>query len=226
MVAAALNPNPDVMAMLLNEGADPNEQDGYGYTPLVWWFQHAWHIQEQTYLMVTSNLLKAGANPNALPYHPLDTAASGCEYPEVIKTLLQAGADLHETNNANRMTPLMWAATNNRNPAVLAMLMEAGLRIDERDNRGRTPLMHAAGWNRNPAVVQFLLEAGAEIDDRDSKGQTPLMIAARCNRNPEVAAVLIREGANVNLKSDEEKNAADYASENKAFRGTTLFDTL
>jgi ankyrin repeat protein len=221
MVAAACNPNSEVMATLLKAGADPNEQDGYGYTPLVWWFQNCkgyfdYFLDEKQQLAVVARLLKAGANPNALPYHPLGAAASGCEYPEVIQTLLQAGANLHETNNDNRMTPLMWAATNNRNPAILATLIEAGLQIDERDNRGWTPLMCAAGWNGNPEIVKFLLEAGGEIDDRDSKGQTPLMLAARYNRNPQVITVLLKAGADVKLKSGEGKSALEYANENRA----------
>ena len=76
IVMAALNPDPEVLAVLIRAGADPNQRDGYGQPPLISWFRWAreardGRVSEEAHLRVVSNLLKVGAKPvnsNWAPY--------------------------------------------------------------------------------------------------------------------------------------------------------------
>ena len=82
--------------------------------------------------------------------------------------------------------------------------------------------MWAAQDNTNPEVVRVLLEAGTDANIKDNKGSTALMLAAKWNSDG-VVNTLLDSGADIAIKDDEEKQAADYAQENKKLQST---DTL
>ena len=70
---------------------------------------------------------------------PLITAASFNTDPEVITTLLKAGADLEARDSSPYgMTALMGAAYTNRNPEVIITLLKAGADARAKDKGGRT----------------------------------------------------------------------------------------
>ena len=71
-------------------------------------------------------MLAAGNNPN----------------PEVLKALLEAGADVN-AKNKDGVTPLMPAAGSNPNPEVLKALLEAGADAKAKNNEGKTALDYA-----------------------------------------------------------------------------------
>jgi ankyrin repeat protein len=99
-------------------------------------------------------------------------AAGFNENPEVITTLLKAGADLMARDTKFGMTPLMLAAAGNQNPEVITTLLKAGADINARDKAGQTPLMVAAYKNENPDVIMTLLKAGADAKVKDGTRKT------------------------------------------------------
>jgi ankyrin repeat protein len=62
--------------------------------------------------------------------------------PEVITTLLRAGADLNAQDN-DGYTPLMKAASRNKNPVVIMTLLRAGADAKVKNNKGYTALDYA-----------------------------------------------------------------------------------
>jgi hypothetical protein len=80
--------------------------------------------------------------------------------PELVKTLLDAGADVNAKDGRN-MTPLMFAvAKNHQDPAVIRMLIDRGADLTVQSNVGET----AADWARKvgaPAGVEILKVAKA-----------------------------------------------------------------
>ena len=78
--------------------------------------------------------------------------------------------------------PLVAAAWNNPNPAVIETLLDWGAEIDAKDGGGRTPLHAAVQGNDNPAVMLALLQRGADASERNSDGETPLDLARRLGK--------------------------------------------
>ena len=91
--------------------------------------------------------LSKGVDPNekfmdretALHY-----AASYSDDPEVVRVLINAGADLYArtVGGVGGATPLHWAVWNNTSPSVVAVvqvLLDAGADIAARDNFGDSP---------------------------------------------------------------------------------------
>ncbi len=145
------------------------------------------------------DLLHQGADPN-IPDRNGDTAllyASRFDRLEMVRALLQAGADVNRRNPCG-LTPLMVAP----GAAVATALLKAGACVDiatpsepADEDAGRTALMIAARRGRT-AVVQVLLTYGADLHRRDSQGRNALMHAAEAGQN-ETAQWLAQVGAEV-----------------------------
>jgi ankyrin repeat protein len=71
-------------------------------------------------------------------------AAANNRNPEVVTTLVRAGANLDARNNIG-MTPLMAAAGLNKNPEVVVTLLKAGSDAKVKDRAGATALTYAQG---------------------------------------------------------------------------------
>ncbi len=130
-----------------------------------------------TVAAVTSRL-SSGADVNAQDqcgYTPLHFAAAFNSDPAVVKTLLNAGANLQAADHEWGATPLHWGAWSSKNPSVITALLDNGADPNAQDKGGGTPLHAAAFNNSNPAIVNVLLDAGAKTDIRDKESdKTPL----------------------------------------------------
>jgi len=108
---------------------------------------------------------------------------------EVVKSLLEAGAEVDSKDSHYRRTLLSWAAEEGHSEVVKSLL-EAKAEVDAKDNRyGRTPLSWAA-MNGHSEVVKSLLEAQAEVDAKDEYGRTPLSWAAMDGHSEVVKSLL------------------------------------
>lgn len=102
---------------------------------------------------------------------------------EIVRLLLDAGADLDLRDRRNGWTPLL-LAIHWRNRAAAAVLIEAGADVDRRNRSGATPLFLAAGYGMD-GVVRLLLEHGAD-PRAEVRGANALWAAAGGSaiRNP------------------------------------------
>ncbi len=159
LMAAARNPNPEVVKVLLEKKANIYARSTRG---------------GMTALMVAARnpnpevvkvLLADGAYANAKDddgWTALLYAANG-NNPEVMKVLVEDGADINVKDYAFGQTALMLAVQENSDPEVVKMLLKNGADINARDNAlGKTALMYAAQENSNPEVVKVLLAGGAD----------------------------------------------------------------
>ena len=188
--------NPQVIALLLDRGADINATNRRGFSAL-----HR-AIAFNPNLEAASLLLDRGAELNferGEIWNPLHLAVTGnlnrdiiqflldrgatfdsdeimryaavSWYPEVVERFLAMGADIEAEDEEGRR-PLHFAAFHNTDPKIIGALIDNGAELDARDSAGRTPL-HRAMWNKNPLVATRLIEAGADMDLVDSEGRTP-----------------------------------------------------
>lgn len=114
-------------------GANANERDEEGFTPLM-------------FASIVRELIREGAEVNAADmwgFTPLVYAAGDNMDTGVITLLLRHGADVRPADLFGN-TALMYAAMNNRNPDVIRRLVRAGSDVNARNLDGYTALELAA----------------------------------------------------------------------------------
>jgi ankyrin repeat protein len=95
-------------------------------------------------------------------------------YPDVVQSLLGAGADAIGLKDSSGVNLLHWAAITDR-PALIPVLAAVHVPINDMDDNGFTPLMYAATIDfGDDAVLKALLKAGADKTIRNYEGRTPL----------------------------------------------------
>jgi ankyrin repeat protein len=145
------------VAFLLKKGANPNQLDAAGYSPLAWAIgRGAKGYNYGTQVQLLEMLLKAGAMPNLKPtspdgWPPLAKAAELGET-EMVQLLLNAGADVNATNYIGQS-----ALHLARNSEVARLLLDAGA---DRTLRARGELPDESALRRGKFdVLNFLTNA-------------------------------------------------------------------
>lgn len=116
----------------------------------------------------------------------LHLAAAGHRV-ELVRLLLDSGANPNSTKNHRESSPLHYAADGFINgPAwdairqvqTIQCLLDAGARINAQDKNGATPL-HRAVRTRCAAAVKCLLERGSDATLKNNSGSTPFHLAVQ-----------------------------------------------
>jgi ankyrin repeat protein len=121
-------------------------------------------------------------------------------YPAIVSTLLDAGADIEADEiNCYGGKPLHWASEHA--PAAVQVLLARGANVNSRNQKadsefyGMTPLiMNATQKDDCAEVTEILLGAGADIAAADAAGKTALDYAQQRGL-PRIQEVLRRHGA-------------------------------
>lgn len=141
-------------------------------------------------------LLKHNADPyksNKSGKTPISLASNGI-YPELLKTMMDAGVDINARNAKNNNTPLIDACQAGE-LAPAQSLLAAGADANLLNKEGQTALLIVCnkGWSE---IAELLLANGANPNIADNEGRAPLSIAAD-NRNYELVKLLIERGAEI-----------------------------
>ncbi len=253
-IATITNMSPAILQRFVTYKADINERNKKGVTPLALAVENNWaehisfyanldadiHAEDMEGNTPLSLALQAGLETTKLLVSkknigtrdsfgntPLHVAISHAVDPEVIRFLLDCGADVN-ARNRNGDTPLYIAVnTNNRtagemllsrgadvftnntenySPLKLAMIKGGEVQdwiftsdvIKARDGIGNTPLHYAAEWKLDSAV-QALIEKSADINAQNSTGESPLFSAVKAD-SPSTIYLLIAKGADQNIR--------------------------
>jgi ankyrin repeat protein len=113
---------------------------------------------------------------------PLMMAAESNSDPEVITALINAGADVNETNLSGR-TPLLLAIDSNPNPEVIITLINAGANVNAKNAAGKTALFLATENNSAQEVITALIKEGASLYIDDDSDIIEIGIARRNSIN-------------------------------------------
>jgi len=136
MLYSAISQDTDILQALLDIGLGINSANKAGYTPLM--FASAYNKPE-----IVKFVISKGADTSAKAYvqglNALHIASLFNPKPDVVNTLLDAGMDI-EAKTDNNYTPLLLAATDNRNLEVVGRLADLGVNKEVHDIKGITAL--------------------------------------------------------------------------------------
>jgi uncharacterized protein len=152
---AAENKSTGMIEKLLNAGADPNVAQTGGLTPLMI-AAHTGSVE------VVKALLAHGAKVEAGTKETKNTAlmwAVADRFPEIVKVLIEAHADVH-ASTTNGFTPLLYAAQNGDIDMAKTLIL-AGVKVNETGSDGTHPLPFAIVRGQG-AFALFLLDQGAD----------------------------------------------------------------
>jgi ankyrin repeat protein len=174
LIAAAAGNDIETIRMIIDAGVDVNAANALGLTPLIL------SAGNNGNLRAVKLLLARGARVNAVSVAPfmypglapkagtpqfgsitaLGMAASFGP-PELVKALLDAGADVN-VKDVRDMTPLMLAVgTDHQDPAIIRMLLERGAKLEPKSVLGET----AHDWARKIALPPAIQLLNAKTDD-------------------------------------------------------------
>jgi|SRR5579871_5382886 len=202
---------------LLNQGADANARDEYGYTPLTW-------AVDCGDLAIVTNLLKRGADvnmPGFMSRVPLMSVifSMSAEKASMMRILLDHGATLdartqRDNQSYGGMTALMFAVQIASLEMVL-LLVEAGADVNASEEGGTSVLMWATRYlpeatgidqAERPAVVAYLLQHGADVNakSKEEGGNLTALDFARQNNRKDIEQLLLQAGAKTGQELDAE----------------------
>jgi quinoprotein dehydrogenase-associated probable ABC transporter substrate-binding protein len=212
--------DPERVKFLVGKGADVNQPDSQGWTPLT-------NAARQRHDKMVDQLIGLGADPNKVDGNSMTPLISAVmrDHVPTVEVLLKHGANIEEAG-PDGYRPLALAVAESKYESAKA-LMEGGADVSiASGSEGLTPLMIVAaqtspaegarflpGSTRPIDIAKGLIERGAKVNAQASNGMTALMIAAAHN-SPPMIGLLMDAGADAEAKNKQGQTATDVANIN------------
>ena len=210
---AAKNGHAAVVKVLLDYEANP-EAKSQGATPVVWAIKN--NRVEVVRLLCTHGKVNLNAAQFASYddqpplWHAVSNSGRSTEWDDMVKVLLEFGADANQPNNIEGY-PLQKAALHSYDN-VVSMLLEHGADPYPKCT-GYPPIGEAARWGYENIVRQLLAAKATDTALRDQHCEQALILASiRGYRN--VILPLLEAGVNINVTGLNGKTPLYFAVEN------------
>jgi len=173
---------------LVEQGADPNAKDEFGWTPL-YWAASTGHEEVAAYLIGKGASVDVKTIDERTPLH--QAAQAGVAH--LVEVLISKGVDVKARDAAGN-TPLHGAAEAGRRE-VAELLIAKGADINAKTtNEDVTTPLHRAAFAGHKEMVELLIARGADANIRDYRGRTALDLAEQ-QGHTEIAEMLRKHGA-------------------------------
>lgn len=210
-----------VIKMLLDNGADINEIDSYGDTPLINLIKEC-ECADSVY-GITKFMIKYGVDLNfqdkngntplfnfyIYTNHDYDCCINDAN--NYIELLVKNCALINKQNNEG-MTPLLYMVENYKQHNVYSKrkdqelsymnaLIKNGADINFKNNKGETPLIVALQNKCDIDFINYLLDNGANLNLANNSGLSPIYYSLdNCNKDyKNVMELLVSKGADINV---------------------------
>jgi ankyrin repeat protein len=171
---AAYGGHEEVVAFLLEKGAQASTRDDKNVTPLMWACDNG-HLD--VVRMLVAHTEAQGLDDRDIKGGTVLHYAARGGNGEVVAFLLGKGAQASTRDNYN-VTPFMVACIKGHLGVVRMLLHHTGGEgLDARDDENGWTALHGAAFLGCEEVVRFLLLSGADPMITDSKGRTPHALA-------------------------------------------------
>ena len=200
LVLVAEKDYTDLVATLLQKGADPDKADlNTSETALIK------AVKNQNFDTI-SILLNAGANPNLGTNQDLTPLGLAIEFKNesLANHLLSSGA----TNGISKDNLFLY--TFNKNSVGVGLMLAGGVTPNVTDKDDNTPLIISAA-NGDLESVKSLISYRANVNVKNKYGMTPLLYAVK-GKYWDVAEYLINNGAKINASNIYGQNALFWAA--------------
>ncbi len=140
-------------------------------------------------------LLKSKVNLNATDSREMTPLLLSCadNNLEIVKALVEAGADINRKHKETGKTALIYAAANGHVDILRYLLSRSGILVNAKDKEGKTALIHAVFYARKD-TIGILLENKANPNARTNVEESALSFAMKGGR-PEIVTILKQAGA-------------------------------
>ena len=140
-------------------------------------------------------LLKSKVNLNATDSREMTPLllSSADNNLEIVKTLVESGADVNRKHKETGKTALMYSAANGHLDILRYLLSRPGILVNAKDKEGKTALIHSVFYARKDAIG-ILLENKANPNARTNVEESALSFALKGGR-PEIVTILKQAGA-------------------------------
>ncbi|KAM0520619.1 hypothetical protein ACHAPE_003016 [Trichoderma viride] len=177
-----------IMRMLLDAGIDVELLNSNGHAAL--------HIAVgYEKIEIVKLLVDRKANihhRDAGGWNAITIATSSTTDAEILRALIEGGANLRDSYPETGSTPLHFAAAHNVELAKILLEFRKTVDLEKRNNDGRTPLLYACEAD-NAECVKLLIRAGADINVEDERGWTVLSLTATRPFAPDITELLLSQ---------------------------------
>ena len=193
-----------VVKMLIEAGAGVRTTDNEGDTCLIL-AAYFGHTETVRYLVGLPEVdVNHSEDDNFTALH----FAAQENHPEVVKVLIDAGADI-EVKGVNEESPVLLASQEGALD-VVKVLVKAGAEVCVTDNDGDTCLMHAVRFGHTETARALLCMPEVDVNQSAGDAWTALHTAV-LEKHSSVVQVLIDAGADIEAKEDKGRSPIHHA---------------